>query len=92
MPGAGRGAVDGAATGLIVGLLGEVAVAVTSQLFPTDVLIFGLALIWSVPLCAVAGALGGWRGWLQYRIGRALVAAPGLLAAAFAVIAQWSAR
>ncbi len=82
----------GAASGLAVGLLGEVAVFTTLQLFPTDVLIVGFAVYLSVPSGAAVGALCGWRGWFPNPQRRALAAgAPGVLVGIVAVLMQRSA-
>ncbi len=82
----------GAAVGLAVGLLGEVAVFATLQLFPTDVAIVGFAVYLSVPFGAAVGALCGWRGWVPNPQRRALAAAaPGVLVGIAAVVIQRSA-
>lgn len=88
-----RGAIIGAVGGLGVGILGELLVLLMRSIYPTDVAIVGLALIWAVPLGLLIGAVSGWRGWLTnpYRLA-AVAAIPGLLASVFAAFAQWSAR
>lgn len=86
-----RGALVGGAAGLVVGILGEFAVLLVLELFPTDVLISGFAVIWAVPLGVCVGSVTAWRGWLDHWQTRALVAAvPGLLAGFAAAWIQWS--
>lgn len=91
-----RPTLAGAATGALAGLaaraVGELLVLLIAQLYPTDVLITGFAMIWAVPAGVLVGAIVGWRGWLDRRSWRVAAAAvPGLLAAVAAAPMQWSA-
>lgn len=87
-----EGAIVGLVGGLAAGVLGELLVLAVSELFPTDVLVVGFALVWAVPLGALVGAITGWRGWLPQRPRRAAAAAvPGLLAGVVGAVMQWSA-
>ncbi len=65
------GAVTGAVTGLAAGAVGELLVLLIAQMFPTDVLISGFAMIWAVPSGLVVGAVSSSRGWPLRRSQRA---------------------
>ncbi len=87
-----RGAGVGLLAGLAVGALGEIAVLIVREMFPTDVAIVGFVLILAVPLGGIVGALGGWLDSLADTRRLATVAAvPGLIAGIFTVAIQLSA-
>lgn len=76
---------------LAAGLLGELAVLLVLELFPTDVQIAGFVMVWAVPLGVAIGAITGWRGWLGSWRARAVAAAiPGLLAGVVVALMQWA--
>lgn len=88
-----RGVVTGAAVGLVVAALGELATEATRQLYPTDVGIVGFTMVLGVPAAAVAGALMWWRGRPSSGAVRlALAALPVVLVAVWQVLVQWSAQ
>lgn len=86
------GAVIGAAGGLIAGLLGEFLVQIVRWLFPTDVWILGIVLLWAVPLGIATGAICGWQLWLMNPYRRTAVAGiPGLVFGVLVALLQFDA-
>lgn len=88
-----RGAVAGAAVGLVGAAVGELATEATRQLYPTDVAIVGFTMVLGAPSAAVAGAIMWWRGRPSSGAVRlALAASPVVLVAVWQVFVQWSAQ
>lgn len=92
-----RAAVRGALYGALVGLGGaavaELAATTTRQLYPTDVGIYALPLVYGVPVSVLIGALCWWRDRPASNVARLVLAAlPVVIVGVVQVAFQFAAR
>ncbi|MFN2344422.1 MAG: hypothetical protein ABR616_01735 [Dermatophilaceae bacterium] len=88
-----RGAVYGALVGLGGAAVAELAATTMRQLYPTDVGIIGLTLVYGVPVSVLVGALCWWQARPASNVARFVVAAlPVMILGAVQVVLQFSVR